>query len=110
MLKATTGSKSFEYTLKDITNEMADDGRAASIFQKVLMRQITEHDMSRTEAFRIVLGLPFVFYSRTIRCANLLGVRMVVIDEESDTLEGADRRATKDNKADLYWQREKSSG
>ena len=110
MLKATTGSKSFEYTVKDITNEMADDGRAASIFQKVLMRQITEHDMSRTEAFRIVLGLPFVFYSRTIRCANLLGVRMVVIDEESDTLEGADRRATKDNKADLYWQREKSSG
>ena len=110
MLKATTGSKSFENTIKDITNEMADDGRAASIFQKVLMRQITEHDMSRTEAFRIVLGLPFVFYSRTIKCANLLGVRMVVIDEESDTLEGADRRATKDNKADLYWQREKSSG
>ena len=108
MLKATTGSKSFENTIKDITNETQDDARAASIFQKVLMRQITEHDMSRTEAFRIALGLPFVFSSRKLKSVNLLGVRMVVIDEDSDTMEGANRRATKDNKADLYWQRENS--
>ena len=108
MLKATTGSKSFESTIKDITNETQDDAKAASIFQKVLLRQITEHDMSRTEAFRIALGLPFVFYSRKFKHVNLLGVRRVVIDEDNDDMEGADRRATKDNKADLYWQRENS--
>ena len=106
MLKATTGSKSFEYTVKDITNATENDARAATIFQKVLMRQITEHDMSRNEAFRIVLGLPFVFYSRKFKSCNLLGVRRVVIDDDDDNMEGADRRATKDNKADLYWQRE----
>ena len=104
MLKASTGSKSFENTVKDITEHQATDSRAASIFQKVLMRQISEHDMPRTEAFRIVSGLPFVSYSREFRNVNLLGVRRVV----TDTTQGQalDRRATQDNFADVYWLRE----
>ena len=109
MLKPTTGSQSFENTVKDITNATDNDAKASSIFTKVLMRQITEHDMSRTEAFRIVTGLPFVYYSRQFKNVNLLGVRMVVIDAEDEEMSGADRRATKDNKADLYWKREKDS-
>jgi hypothetical protein len=64
MLKSSTGSASFHATVKDITEKQEDNTRASSVFQKVLMRQITEHDMPRTEAARIVSGLPFVFYSR----------------------------------------------
>ena len=109
MLKPTTGSKSFENTCKELTLEAENSSKASSIFQRVLMRQITEHDMSRTEAFRIALGLPFVFYSRKFKMVNLLGVRQVIIDHDNDEMEGANRRATKDNKADLYWMRENSN-
>ncbi len=115
MLKPTTGSASFENTVKDITAQQESDTNASSIYQKVLMRQITEHDLPRTEAFRIVSGMPFVFYSREFRMVNLLGVRRVETDDMA-LLETMDidepgnvhmhRRATKDNIADLYWARE----
>ena len=104
MLKASTGSKSFESTVKDITDQQESDTRASSIYQKILIRQISEHDMLRTEAFRIVLGLPFVFYSREFRNVNLMGVRRVVTDAGQE--QSLDRRATQDNFADIYWVRE----
>ena len=111
MLKASTGSASFHNTIKDITEQQDTNSRAASIFQKVLMRQITEHDMPKTEAARIVSGLPFVTYSRQFRMVNLLGVRRVVVPEStgqnSEVAEQVlDRRATQDNIADMYWARE----
>ena len=104
MLKPSTGSKSFNNTVKDITEQQGSDTRAASIYQKVLMRQLSEHDMPRTEAFRIVSGLPFVFYSREFRNVNLLGVRRVSTDSAPE--QATDRRATQDNFADIYWVRE----
>ena len=111
MLKASTGSASFHSTIKDITEQQGDDTRAASVFQKVLMRQITEHDMPRTEAARIVSGRPFVFYSRPFKMVNLMGVRRVVVPQSSEhdpteAGQGLDRRATQDNIADMYWVRE----
>lgn len=105
MLKATTGSASFHNTVKDITQQQSPDSQPASILQKVLMRQITEHDMPRTEAARLVLGLPFVFYSREFRMVNLLGVRRLAV-RENEQEEAMERRATQDNIADLYWVRE----
>ena len=105
MLKATTGSASFRSTIRDITMQQSTDSKAASIFQKVLLRQITEHDMPKTEATRIVLNLPFVFYSRDFKMVNLLGVRRLVgLDRQQEG--DPDRRATRDNIADLYWARE----
>ena len=112
MLKPTTGSATFEKTVKDITMQHETD-KVASVCQKVLMRQISEHDMPRTEAVRIVSGLPMVFYSREFRCVNLLGVRRVALPENREEAELGgeeqlgDMRATKDNFADLYWEREK---
>ena len=105
IMKVTAGSKSFENTVKDITNQANDNSKVSSVFQKLLMRNITEHDLSRTEAFRLVLGKPLVFYSREFRPVNLMGLRMVVNDNEGDGEAGADRKATKDNLADLYWRR-----
>ena len=113
MLKATTGSTSFEKTVKDIVAEQSLESKPASACQKVLMRQITEHDMPRTEAARIVSGLPFVFYSREFRMVNLLGVRRLVMPEQveqggevgEEQQQGI--KATKDNYADFYWGREK---
>ena len=115
MLKASTGSASFHNTVKDITEQQDTNTTASSVFQKVLMRQITEHDMPRTEAARIVSGLPFVFYSRSFRMVNLLGVRRVVVPrtmEQGSTVteQGLDRRATQDNIADMYWDREQNLG
>ena len=112
MLKASTGSASFNNTIKDITLQQDSDSRAASVFQKVLLRQITEHDMPKTEAARIVSGLPFVFYSREFRMVNLLGVRRIVVPATAEqhgtavTVQALERRATHDNIADLYWSRE----
>lgn len=110
MLKATTGSASFHNTIKEITEQQDTDSNASSVFQKVLMRQITEHDMPKTEAARIASGLPFVFYSREFRMVNVLGVRRVVVTEEEHSTTGAEqamqRRATQDNIADMYWARE----
>ena len=106
IMKVTAGSKSFENTVKDITNQANDNSKVSSVFQKLLMRNITEHDLSRTEAFRLVLGKPLVFYSREFRPVNLMGLRMVVNDNEGDGEAGADRKATKDNLADLYWRRQ----
>ena len=111
MLKPTTGSTSFKSTVKDITMQQETD-KVASVCQKVLMRQISEHDMPRTEAVRIVSGLPMVFYSREFRCVNLLGVRRVELPETKEEaelggeLQLGEMRATKDNFADLYWARE----
>ena len=39
MLKATTGSKSFEYTVKDITNATENDARAATILLPCCRRE-----------------------------------------------------------------------
>ena len=112
MMKPTTGSLSFENIVRDITTTQETD-RPASVCQRVLMRQMNEHDMPRTEAVRIVSGLPFVFYSREFRMVNLLGVRRVSLPEntaEAGTGVAAeellDRRATQDNFADVYWERE----
>ena len=109
IMKATAGSMSFANTVKDITIQTADDAKVTSVFQKLLMRNITEHDMSRTEAFRIALGMDFVFYSRKFRNVNLMGLRMVVKGDECDGETGAVRKATKDNMADIYWRRDKDS-
>ena len=84
MLKPTTGSSSFENTVKDIVMQQNPDSRPASVCQRVLMRQISEHDMPRTEAVRIVSGLPFVFYSREFRMVNLMGVRRLEIPEQQE--------------------------
>ena len=113
MLKATTGSTSFEKTVKDIVAEQSLESKPASACQRVLMRQITEHDMPRTEAARIVSGLPFVFYSREFRMVNLMGVRHLVMPEQveqggevgEEQQQGI--KASKDNYADFYWGREK---
>ena len=109
ILKVTAGSKSFANTVKDITNQTDDDAKVSSVFQKLLMRNITEHDLSRTEAFRIALGKPLVYYSRKFKPVNLNGLRMVVKDHEGDGEPGADRKAKIENKADLYWKRDKDS-
>ena len=109
IMKVTSGSKSFENTVKDITNQTDDNAKVSSVFQKLLMRNITEHDMSRTEAFRLVLGKPMVYYSREFRTVNLLGLRRVVNDDEGVGEAGANRKATKDNRADLYWRRDTDS-
>ena len=106
IMKVTAGSKSFENTVKDITNQASDNDKVSSVFQKLLMRNITEHDLSRTEAFRLILGKALVFYSRDFRPVNLMGLRQVVNDVDGGDGElGADRKATKDNRADLYWRR-----
>ena len=103
IMKVTAGSLSFANTVKDITNHTDESAKVSSVFQKLLMRNITEHDLSRTEALRIALGMDFVFYSRQFRRVNLMGLRMVVKDDGSD---GTVRKATKDNRADLYWRRD----
>ena len=109
IMKVTSGSRSFENTVKDITNQTDDNAKVSSVFQKLLMRNITEHDLSRTEAFRLVLGKPLVYHSREFRTVNLLGLRMVVKDDEGVGEAGANRKATKDNMADLYWRRDTDS-
>ena len=82
MLKPTSGSASFENTVRDILAQQSLNSKPASACQRVLMRQITEHDMPRTEAARIVSGRPFVFYSRPFRMVNLMGVRGLVMPHE----------------------------
>ena len=105
IMKATSGSKSFENTVRDITNQAEDDTKVASVFQKLLMRNITEHDLSRTEAFRLMLGKDYVYYSRDFRRVNMMGHRMVVQCAEEEGEVGIRRRATMDNIADIYWER-----
>jgi hypothetical protein len=110
MLKPTSGSASFENTVRDILAQQSLNSKPASACQRVLMRQITEHDMPRTEAARIVSGRPFVFYSRPFRMVNLMGVRGLVMPHEEQGGEVGEQpeaiKATRDNFADIYWGRE----
>ena len=107
MLKAEKGSTAFNNVVKVLTAEMSDEDPVRRVFQKVLMKTLGEHDMSKTEAVRIMTGMPFVFYGRKFTTVTLLDSRSVNVNDNDEADESEDNRpATKQNLADRYWKRE----
>ena len=103
MLKPEVSSEAFSNVVKSITNNFDEDSPVRKLFGSLLMKTLSEHDYSRTEAFKIFSPEPFVLMSRQLRSVNVLGTREVDTTTTSD-----DRRAVRDNIADKYWHREDS--
>ena len=100
VLKPEQGSQTFTNILKSLTEDAADDCQVRKVFQKIIMRTTSEHDVSRPECFKLFSDQKFVKFSRPFRCVNILDTRRVNTESEDNVI------ATKENHADIYWKRE----
>lgn len=99
VLKPEQGSQTFTNILKSLTEDAADDCQVRKVFQKIIMRTTSEHDVSRPECFKLFSDQKFVKFSRPFRCVNILDTRRVNTESEDNII------ATKENRADIYWKR-----
>jgi ATP-dependent DNA helicase PIF1 len=102
MLKPEQGSLAFTDIIKTLTLNADDSAPVRKFFQKILLKTVGEHDISKNEAWRIVSGKPYVQFSRPFRFLNLTGSRRVNIENN----ENADQPAMTRNFCDIYWAKE----
>ena len=101
MFKPETGSETFQNVVNSLTANFDDESPVRRLFCRVLLKTLNEHDISRTEAYKIFSPNDFVLISRPLRSVNTLGTRQVNIGDNNDN----DGPAVKDNVADVYWKR-----
>ena len=104
MMKDEPNSASFGAICKAVVTASKDEEPVRKTFQKILMKTVGEHDLSKQECHHILNGLDFVEFSREFVQVNIGGTRRVknpVAGEEK-------REAVERNLADVYWARETS--
>ena len=101
LMKPEEGSLQFSEIIKIITNNASDTTPVRKIFQKILLKCVSEHDISKNECWKIVSGEPYVSFSRPFRYLNLTGSRRVMIDPNAEG-----QPALAQNFCDVYWQRD----
>ena len=102
MLKAEPNSEPFSSLAKAVVGAAKDDEPTRKAFQKILMKTIGEHDLSKQEAAHILQKHDFVEFSREFVSVNVMGTRRVRTPQTED-----DRgSATEENVASQYWSRE----
>ena len=102
LLKPEVGSLAFSDIIKTLTTNADDNAPVRKVFQKILLKLVGEHDMSKNEAWRIVSGGSYVTHSRPYRYLNLTGSRRVNIEANDN----ADQPAVASNFCDIYWAKE----
>ena len=100
MMKPEQGSLPFMDIVKAMTANADDTTETRKIYQRILLKSVGEHDISKNEAWRIVSGKPFVQYSRPFRNLNLTGNRRVNLSV------GDEGQVLSKNFCDLYWAKE----
>ena len=100
MMKPEEGSLPFNEIIKTLTANADETSETRALFQKILMKSVGEHDISKNEAWRIISGKPFVQYSRPFRNLNLTGNRRVNLEQND---EQGNRQVLSKNFCDVYW-------
>ena len=105
MFKDEPNSSPFQAITKSVVEAIGEEEPTRRLFQKILMKTVGEHDLSKQECHHILNGLDFVTFSEQFVMVNVSGTTKVRMPE----VEGDEQRATEDNWASLYWNRETDS-
>ena len=77
MTKSEKNSPSFEAICKDLTNKSSDDTQARKVFAQILMKMLSEHDMSLNEAHQIISGDSHIEFSHSFKMVGLTDTRLL---------------------------------
>ena len=106
MMKPEQNSTTFEAMIKKLTENADETTPTRKIFQKIMLKSVGEHDISKNEAWRIINGKPFVQYSRPFRNLNLTESRRVNLEANDEN--SAERQVLSKNFCDVYWDKDQS--
>ena len=109
IMKYVLKPESNSMTFNDISRHIADntDDETATtkkVLQKILLSLVKEHDKSKNEAFKVISGRDYVFFSREFNFVNMTDKRRLNLE----ALKGGDptANALTENFADKYWTRD----
>jgi hypothetical protein len=102
MFKDEPNSSPFMAVSKAVIEASTDAEPVRRVFQKILMKTVAEHDLSKQECHCILNGIEFVETSMSFINVNVSGTAKV----RTPDIEGDDQPATEDNWASLYWKHE----
>ena len=102
MLKPEVASLAFKDIVKTLTMNAEENTPVRKIFQKIMMKTVSEHDMSKNECWKVISGKSYVTFSRQFRYLNLTGSRRVNLE----TSDNPDQEALAKNFCDYYWAKE----
>ena len=88
MFNPEEGSLAFTDIVKTLTNNAEDNEPVHKVFQRILLKLVREHDISKNEAWRIVSGESYVHYSRPFTFLNLTSRRKVNVESAEGDTEG----------------------
>ena len=77
MMKDEPNSAPFSAICKAVVEGVRDEEPTRKAFQKILMKTVGEHDLSKQECHHILNGLDFVEFSRKFVAVNVLGTQKV---------------------------------
>ncbi|MBM3938769.1 MAG: hypothetical protein FJ333_08995, partial [Sphingomonadales bacterium] len=102
MFKDEPNSAPFQSITRSVISNMANEEPVRRLFQKILMKTVGEHDLSKQECHHILNGFEFVEFSQKFVSVNVAGTARVRAPGDA----ADDEVATEDNWAKLYWKRE----
>ena len=102
MFKDEPNSAPFMAVSKAVIEASTDAEPVRRAFQKILMKTVGEHDLSKQECHHILNGIEFVETSMSFVNVSVSGTAKVRTPE----LEGDNQPAREDNWASLYWKRD----
>ena len=98
--KPEPNSPFFKDFTKAIINNCDPNTPVKTLFQKILMKTIGSHDLSRQESYLIMSGNHFMEYSREFVCLNVCQTRKINVNANLG------EEIIQNNMADKYWNRE----
>jgi hypothetical protein len=90
--------------LSDVVQQTEDEDPLRKAFQRVLMKTVGEHDLSKQECHHILNGLDFVEFSRKMVSVNVMGTRRVEPLHTSGN--GEEMLTVTTNFVSTYWERD----
>ena len=102
MMKGEPNSPSFFTISKAVVESVRDEEPVRKVFQKIIMKTVGEHDLTKQECHHILNGLEFMELSRKFVSFNIMGTQRVRTPS-SNIDEG---HATEDSWATLYWNKD----
>ena len=99
MMKGEPSSPSFSAISKAVVESVRDEEPVRKAIQKIIMKTVGEHDLTKQECHHILNGFEFVELSRKFISVNIMGTQRVCTSS-SNINKG---HATEENWATLYW-------
>ena len=75
MMKPEVGSLAFSDIVKQLTEKASEDGPIRKLFQSILLKTVSEHEISKNECLKIISGEPYFEFSRTFTMLYLTGLK-----------------------------------